>query len=46
MDAVLRGDPDRCEPVAEGWEERLDTIVAFAESQVQETIDFGEGYDA
>lgn len=46
MDAVLRGDPDRYEPVAEGWGQRLDMIVAFADSQIQEIIDFGEGYDA
>lgn len=46
VDAVLRGDPKRYEPASEGWAERLDMIVDFAERQIQEIIDFGEALDA
>jgi hypothetical protein len=45
MDAVYRANPEQYEQIAEGWTERLDEIISFADRQIQEITDFGEAYD-
>lgn len=45
MEAVHRANPEQYEPIEEGWQERLDEIVQFADTQIREITDFGEAYD-
>lgn len=45
MEASLSSKTDQYANVMEGWGERLDVIVRFADQQIQEIIDFGDFYD-